>query len=117
MRRFFSQFAAVILVSGTLAPVAAGSVPAVNATREIHASLQEAKVGNAQELILPEDGHPFATEFYLQGLEDSNLMLESPPARPQHSFMRLRPVTAAASNLSRIVASWRHAIAHLMPTP
>lgn len=117
MRRFVSQFAAVIFVTGMLAPFTAASLPAANARRELHSSsIQATEDRGGQELIIPAAQHPFATEFYLQSIDDSTLLPEAAPARPQHAFMKLHPVTAAASNLSKMVASWRHVLARLMPT-
>jgi hypothetical protein len=70
-----------------------------------------------QLLILPTDRHPFATEFYLQSLEDPSGLSEAARAHRQHSFIRWNPVTSAASSLSKLVGSWRHALARMVPVP
>jgi hypothetical protein len=116
VRRFVPQLAALILISGTLAPFAAASIPSSNAARDIDRSLTLRSAADARQFTLPGDQHPFATEFYLQGLEGWT-DLGVTPARRQHSFMHWRPVSAAASNLSKMVASWRHALARVIPTP
>ena len=117
MRRFHSQFVALIIAIGTLAPFVAASVPGIKTRHQTSRSLQDSNVVDVQPWMtlmpVPTQRHPFATEFYLQSL-DWNLSPDAARARPQHSFLRLHPVTAA-SNFSKKVASWRHALARMMP--
>jgi hypothetical protein len=55
------------------------------------------------------DPHPFSEEFYLREFAG-----ETPvESRRQHS--KLAPLTNAASGLSKMVASWRRALARMMP--
>ena len=61
------------------------------------------------------DPHPFATEFYLQQFASEN---GSPMLRQQHSSWYspvVSPVTNAASELSRKMASLRHALVRMIP--
>src|SRR5256885_1293197 len=53
--------------------------------------------------------HPFSDEFYLR-----EFATETPiESHRQHS--KLAPLTNAASGLSKMVASWRRALARMMP--
>lgn len=123
MRRLLSQFVALIVVIGTLAPFVAASVPGTHVRPDTARSLQDSSIVDVQPWMMPMPTlspvpayrHPFATEFYLQSLDDSNLSLEGAPKNTQHSLMKLHPVTAAASNFSKMVASWRHVLARMMP--
>lgn len=119
MRRLLSQFVALILTIGALASFVAASVPATHARPESQRPLQDSNIADVQPWVMPTPSpavrHPFATEFYLQSLDDSSLPQEGARTRSQHSLLKLHPVTAAASNFSKMVASWRHVLARMMP--
>jgi len=115
VRRSTPELLILLLLLGLSVPCALGSVPdtkantAAKSIPELH--IQSAF--SAQQLLGdPADPHAFADEFYMQELSLDSLPTEVP--QRHSSFFTLRPVTAAAADLSKTLASWRHALARLM---
>jgi len=99
----------------TLAISASASVPAghyTSSVRELPSELDSSPLSLEEfrhELTIPTlDPHPFSDEFYLREFATET------PAQPRRHSM-FAPLSNAASGLSKKVASWRRALARMMP--
>src|SRR5207302_8348822 len=88
------------LSTGSISTLTSGSLSAQRATHG--------------RLVGPLDPRPYSTEFYLHQFACE---IDRTGVRQQRSWLSpvLSPVTTAASNLSRRVASLRHALVRMMP--
>jgi hypothetical protein len=66
-----------------------------------------------KEFVYPFDSHPFSTEFYLRQFASESA--EANGRQQRSSWFSVRPVTNAASSLSRRVANLRRALVRMMP--
>ncbi|HET9742493.1 MAG TPA: hypothetical protein VFQ00_07080 [Terriglobales bacterium] len=116
MRRSTPELLILLLLLGLSVPCALASVPdtKANSTVKPIPELQIHAAFSVEQLLGdPADTHAFANEFYMQELSPDSSQTNVPQ---QHSsFFSLRPVTAAAADLSKTFASWRHVLARLMP--
>lgn len=99
-----------------LVPAVSASIPAPHpiASRNSGSDLDVLSIHRTgQGAVSPFDPHPFSTEFYLRQFASESSEVYGRQQRS--SWFSVRPVTNAASSLSRRVANLRRALVRMMP--
>jgi hypothetical protein len=112
------RFAPALLLVGLLAGSCFASVPSAR----VRATVSEIQPDSRTADFELENGsfvaHPYVNEFFLHdasGLDE--LSSDDPRSEDaaRHSLLSLHTVTNAASEITKKVASWGHALARLVP--